>query len=175
MIHGSERTEPRNRYTTTPLVITHVTRMTSPWRVIPASAIKNTSKNRRCNQTYLITRWSLTNQGTATLFDDRLNLSKTQTLKWRWILNKRELGVCKSSGRNPNGLQHSTRVNSPTDGDTAPWQILDTHLYHWFPCTQKVFWYGTIAIGSSMKFWFQPYIEHPNPTLYVVRASVLVK
>jgi hypothetical protein len=26
-----------------------------------------------------------------------------------------------------------------------------------------------------MKFWFQPYIEHPNPTLYVARASVLVK
>jgi hypothetical protein len=25
-----------------------------------------------------------------------------------------------------------------------------------------------------MKFWFQPYIEHP-PTPYVVRASVLVK
>jgi hypothetical protein len=26
-----------------------------------------------------------------------------------------------------------------------------------------------------MKFWFQPYIEHPNLTLYVARASILVK
>jgi hypothetical protein len=26
-----------------------------------------------------------------------------------------------------------------------------------------------------MKFWFQPYIEHPNPAPYVVRASILVK
>jgi hypothetical protein len=26
-----------------------------------------------------------------------------------------------------------------------------------------------------MKFWFQPYIERPNPTQYVARASILVK
>jgi hypothetical protein len=26
-----------------------------------------------------------------------------------------------------------------------------------------------------MKFWFQPYIERPNPTLYVARTSALVK
>jgi hypothetical protein len=26
-----------------------------------------------------------------------------------------------------------------------------------------------------MKFWFQPYIEHPNLTPYVARVSVLVK
>jgi hypothetical protein len=26
-----------------------------------------------------------------------------------------------------------------------------------------------------MQFWFQPYIEHPNLTPYVARASVLVK
>jgi hypothetical protein len=26
-----------------------------------------------------------------------------------------------------------------------------------------------------MKLWFQPYIERPNPTLYVARASILVK
>jgi hypothetical protein len=128
MIQGSERTELRNHYTTAPLVISRVTRMTSPWRLIPASAIKNTSKNRRCNQTDLITRWSLTNRWTAALFEDRLNLSKTQTLKWRRLLNKRELGACKSPGRNPNGLQHGTRANGPTDGDIAPCQILDAHL-----------------------------------------------
>jgi hypothetical protein len=26
-----------------------------------------------------------------------------------------------------------------------------------------------------MKFWFQPYIEHPNLTPYVARVSILVK
>jgi hypothetical protein len=26
-----------------------------------------------------------------------------------------------------------------------------------------------------MKFWFQPYIERPDPTPYVARASILVK
>jgi hypothetical protein len=51
MIQGSERTAPRNHYTTAPLVITRDTRVTSPRRLIPASAIKNTSKNRKeCNQ-----------------------------------------------------------------------------------------------------------------------------
>jgi hypothetical protein len=175
MIEGSERTEPRNHYTTAPLVIICVTWMTSPRRLIPASAIKNTSKNRRCNQTDLIMRWGLTNRWTATLFDDRMNISKTQTLRWWWLLNKIELGACKSPGRNPNGLQHGTRANGPTDGDTAPWQILDAQLCRWFLSTQKEFWGGTGAIGSSMKFWFQPYIEHPNLTPYVTKASVLVK
>jgi hypothetical protein len=47
MIQGSERTVPRNHYTTAPLVITHDTRMTSPRRLILASAIKNTIKNRK--------------------------------------------------------------------------------------------------------------------------------
>jgi hypothetical protein len=63
MNQGSERTEPCNHYTTAPLVITRVIWMTSPRRLIPATAIKNTSKNRRCNQTNLVTRWGLTNRG----------------------------------------------------------------------------------------------------------------
>src|SRR5881394_4446686 len=46
MIQGSERTAPRNHYTTAPLVITRVTRMTSTRRLTPASATENTSKNR---------------------------------------------------------------------------------------------------------------------------------
>jgi hypothetical protein len=137
MIQGFERIEPHNHYTTAPLVITRVTRMTSPRRLIPASTIKNTSKNRRYNQTDLITRWSLTNRWTATLFDDRLNLSKTQTLKWWQLLNERELEACKPPGRNPNRLQHGTRANGSTNGDTALWQILDAHLCWWFPSTQK--------------------------------------
>jgi hypothetical protein len=50
MIQGSERTVPRNHYTTAPLVITRDTRMTSPRRLIPARAINNTSKNSKKTQ-----------------------------------------------------------------------------------------------------------------------------
>jgi hypothetical protein len=114
----------------------------------------------------LITRWGLTNRWTATLFGDRLNLNKTQSLKWRWLLNKKDLGVCKSPRRNPNGFQHDTWASGPKDGDAAPWQILDVHLFPRFPSTQKEFWGGTSAIRSLMKFWFQP---------YVAWASILVK
>jgi hypothetical protein len=122
----------------------------------------------------LITRWGLTNQWTATLFGERLNLRKTQTPIWQWLLNKKELGACKSPGRNPNAFQHGTRANGPTDGDIAPWQILDANLCRSFLSTHKEFLGVTGAIGSSMKFWFQPYIERPNLTPYMVRASILV-
>jgi hypothetical protein len=50
MIQGSERTVPRNHYTTAPLLITHNTRMALPRRLIPVSATKNTSKNRKETQ-----------------------------------------------------------------------------------------------------------------------------
>jgi hypothetical protein len=33
----------------------------------------------------------------------------------------------------PNGHQHDTRTNSPKDGGTSPWQILDVQLPWWFP------------------------------------------
>jgi hypothetical protein len=94
---------------------------------------------------------------------------------WWWLLNKKELGACKSPRRNPNGFQHGTRANGPTDGDTALWQILDAHSFQRFLSSQKKFYGGTGAIGSSMKFWLQPYIERPNPTPYMARASILVK
>jgi hypothetical protein len=87
MIQGSERTDPRNHYTTAPLVITRDTRMTSPRRLIHASAIKNTSKNRKnAIKIVLITRWGLTNGRTAILFDDKYDLSKTTYLMWWWLL-----------------------------------------------------------------------------------------
>jgi hypothetical protein len=51
-----ELMDPRNHYTTTPLVITPDTRVTSPRRLIPISAIKNTSKNmKNAIKTILIT------------------------------------------------------------------------------------------------------------------------
>jgi hypothetical protein len=50
MIQGFEQTDPRNHYTTALLVIIRDTRVTSPQRLIPASSIKNTSKNMIHNQ-----------------------------------------------------------------------------------------------------------------------------
>jgi hypothetical protein len=41
---------PHNHYTMAPLVITRDIRLTSPRRLIPASAIKNTSKKRKETQ-----------------------------------------------------------------------------------------------------------------------------
>jgi hypothetical protein len=120
-----------------------------------------------------LTSWGLSNRWTATLFDHRLNLSKIQTLKWQWLLNKKELGACKSPGRNPNGLQHDTRASGSKDGDAAPWLILDVHLFRRFPSTQKDFWCGTSVIRSLMKLWFQPYIECGNLTPYVGWVSNL--
>jgi hypothetical protein len=46
-------------------------------------------------------------------------------------------------------------------GKAAPWQILDVNLFRRFPLTQNEFWHETGAIGSSMKIFFQPYIERP--------------
>src|SRR6266508_3644592 len=89
MIQGSEPTAPHNHYTTATLVINRVKRMTSPRRLIPASETENTSKNRKVAiKTVLISKWGLTSRSTATLFDDRINLSKTRTLKWWQLLNK---------------------------------------------------------------------------------------
>jgi hypothetical protein len=82
----------------------------------------------------------------------QIESKQTQTLMWRRLLNKKELEACKSPRCNPNGFQHGTRANGLTDGDTAPWQILDAHLCRWFPSNQKAFWGGTGAIGRSMKF-----------------------
>jgi hypothetical protein len=89
MLQGSEQTVPRNHYTMAPLVITRDTRMTSPRRLIPTSAIKNTSKNRKeRNQNCIDYGMGSHKPMTATLFDDRIDLSKTQNLIWRWLLNK---------------------------------------------------------------------------------------
>jgi hypothetical protein len=60
-------------------------------------------------------------------------------------------------------------------GDAAPWQILDVNLFRRFPLTHDEFRHETGAIGSSMKFCFQPYIEHTKPSPYATWASVLVR
>jgi hypothetical protein len=59
----------------------------------------------------------------------------------------------------------SNMVHGPTAQQTVTQhhdRFWNAHLYQRFPLTQK-------------EFWFQPYIERPNPTPYVARASILVK
>jgi hypothetical protein len=41
---------------------------------------------------------------TATLFDDRIDLRKTQNLMWRQLLNKKSIRACVTPGLAPNGL-----------------------------------------------------------------------
>jgi hypothetical protein len=48
-------------------------------------------------------------------------------------------------------------------------------LFRRFPLTREEFWHKTGAIGSFMKFCFQPYIERPKPTPYATWASVLLR
>jgi hypothetical protein len=65
--------------------------------------------------------------------------------------------------------------NAHQTGDAAPWQILDVNLFRRFLLSQHEFWHETGAIGSSMKLFFQPYIQHPKPTPYATWASVLLR
>jgi hypothetical protein len=78
MIQGFERSDPRNHYTTAPLVITRYTRVTSPRTLIPASAIKKKKQEQvehkqNCVD-YELGSYKLMNDE---LFDDRYYLSKT--------------------------------------------------------------------------------------------------
>jgi hypothetical protein len=48
-------------------------------------------------------------------------------------------------------------------------------LFRQFPLTRDELWHKTAAIGSFMKFCFQPYIERPKLTPYATWASVLLR
>jgi hypothetical protein len=65
--------------------------------------------------------------------------------------------------------------NAHQTGDAAPWQILNVNLFRRFLLTHDEFWHEIGAIRSSMKLCFQPYIEHPKPTLYATWASILLR
>ena len=83
------RSKPRNRSTTSPLVINRPKTIDLAEKANPCLRIKNTSKNNEeCNtiaDVWLNSRsWGLTNRWTAKLFMNRIDLSKTQTLMvWR--------------------------------------------------------------------------------------------
>jgi hypothetical protein len=66
---------------------------------------------------------------TATLFDDRIDLSKTQNLMWRWLLNKWSIRAFMTPGLAPNGFRRDTRPNDTTDGVAAPKQNLNAELF----------------------------------------------
>jgi hypothetical protein len=77
----------------------------------------------------LIMRWGLTNRLKAILYDDRYDLSKTQNLMWQRLLLKIEVRGVPTPGGTPNGLQHDTRSNSPTDGVATPIQNMSANLF----------------------------------------------
>jgi predicted house-cleaning NTP pyrophosphatase (Maf/HAM1 superfamily) len=74
MIQGYERTVPRNHYTTAPLVITRDTRMTCK-----RNQEHKQEQERNATKIVLITGGRSHKPITATLFDDRIDLSKTRT------------------------------------------------------------------------------------------------
>ena len=76
---------------------------------------------------------------TVTLFDDRIDLSKTQNLMWRRLQNKESIRVCVTPRLAPNGLRRDTRPNGPTDGVAAPKQNLNADLFRRFPLTPVEF------------------------------------
>jgi hypothetical protein len=79
LIQGSEQMDTHSHYITALLVITRDTRVTSPRSLIPASSIKNTSKNRKENNQnridHEVESHKLMNDDPI---NDRMNLSKTQ-------------------------------------------------------------------------------------------------
>jgi hypothetical protein len=108
MIQGSERTVPRNHYTTAPLVITRDTRMTSPRRLIPSSVIKNTSKNRKETQPKFY--W---------LRDGVSQADDGDTVRWQnWSKKnpKPKCGCCCWINR---GLERAWPLDSPLMGSDA--------------------------------------------------------
>jgi hypothetical protein len=62
--------------------------------------------------------------------------------------------------------RHGTWDNSPKNGGTAPWHILDVTLFRWFLLTPNEFGPETSAIRSSLKLSFYPYKESLKRTLY---------
>jgi hypothetical protein len=108
-------------------------------------------------KTVLITRWGLKNRLTTTLFADRYDLSKTQTLMWWRLLIKYRLGACTTPRGTPNGLQHDTRPNNPTGDVAAPKQNLNADLFWRFPFDSR--WIlGEFHLGSKAYFLSFPSI-----------------
>ena len=105
----------------------------------------------------------------------KLDLNKTLTLMWQWLLNIWGLGRGWTPWKRPYGLQDDTRANGPKDCAVASWQILNVHLFRWFPSSPNEFGLLTSAIGSSLKLSFHPYKEHPKRTPYAAHASILVR
>jgi hypothetical protein len=80
MIQGSKRTVPRNHYTTAPLVITRNTRMTSPEGLsLQAQSRTQARTGKKRNQNCIDYEMGSHKPMTAILFDNRIDLSKTQT------------------------------------------------------------------------------------------------
>jgi len=68
-----------------------------------------------------------------------------------------------------------TSLMDPKDGVTAPWQILDVHLFWRFLSTLMEFGHETSSIASSAKLSFHAYKQHPYWTLCAAWASFLVR
>jgi hypothetical protein len=62
-----------------------------------------------------------------------------------------------------------------TDGDAAPWQILNVDLFQLFPLTPVEFGPETKAIAYFMKLVFHLYVDRRKRSPYASRAPVLLQ
>jgi hypothetical protein len=65
--------------------------------------------------------------------------------------------VCVTTSCTPNGLQHDTRPNNPTNGVTAPKQNLNPDLFRRFSLTPDEFEGGSSGDGKLISLSFHPY------------------
>lgn len=100
-------------------------RLTSPRRLILACESKNTSKNKEEHNGIADVLFSTRKLGShkpmnGETVQDRINLSKTQTLMVGVAAGYRGLRGVQNPWTRPNGLQHDTKPNGPKDGGAAP-------------------------------------------------------
>jgi hypothetical protein len=72
-------------------------------------------------------------------------------------------GSCSNPRSRPHGLRHDTWADGPKDGDAALWQILDVHLFRWFPrCLRYVFDMRPIPLEALWNFLSNHIKNVPN-------------
>ena len=78
-------------------------------------------------------------------------------------------------GHNPNGPKNNTRLNGPNEGNLAFTQIMDVNLLRRFIMTPDKFGHKSSDIEKFIFLAFCASAEHPKPSPYATRASVLAQ
>jgi hypothetical protein len=146
--------------------------LTLPRRLIPASAIKNTSKN-EVHAIWIADEW-LSSQVGVSQTVTMAKLFLTDWSKQNPYSNgavatdyKGSRDVQVPPRRNPNGLDtiHGPKAKN---GGIAPRQILDVQLFWRFMLIPDEFGHGTSSIGKNISLPFHRTQECPNWMSYAI-------